>query len=133
MEDLKKKLFVQKRIIESEIECEECKKNDIYYSKTTIYNLPYYIILLLNHQLIKYNEHFTIDVKEFFENENNNDKYELVGIIGYYGNYKRGYYFSKCKLNNENWIHYNNDKYFQVKSYLKMDSREDAILFFKKI
>ena len=129
------KKFQEKRIIESEIECEECKKNDFYYSRTTIYNLPYYIILLLNHQLIKYNEHFTIDVKEFFENknENNNDKYELVGIIGYYGNYKTGYYFTKCKLNNENWIHYYSDKYFQVKSYLKMDSREDAILFFKKI
>ena len=92
--------FQEKRIIENEIECEECKKNYYYYSKTTIYNLPYYIILLLNHQLIKYNEHFTIDVKEFFENknENNNDKYELVGIIGYYGNYKRGYYFTKCKI-----------------------------------
>ena len=126
--------FQEKRFIDGEIECKECKKkNYSYFSKTTIYNLPFYIILLLNNQDIRYSEHFTIKVKEFIEREkNNNDIYELVGVIGYYGNYRRGHYFTKCKYNNEYWIYYYSDKTNKKKTYLEMDRNTDTILFFKK-
>jgi ubiquitin carboxyl-terminal hydrolase 8 len=126
--------FQEKRFIDGEIECKECqKKNYSYFSKTTIYNLPFYIILLLNNQDIRYSEHFTIKVKEFIEREkNNNDIYELVGVIGYYGNYRRGHYFTKCKYNNEYWIYYYSDKTNRKKNLLEMDRNTDTILFFKK-
>ena len=128
------KKFQDKRVIESEIECIECNKKDIYYTKTTIYNLPFYIILLLNNQSIQYNEHFTIEVKNFIERENNNNgKYELVGVIGYYGNNKNGHYFTKCKINNGQWIYYDSDIKKRIKDYLLIDKRTDTMLFFKKL
>ena len=125
--------FQDKRSIQGEILCNECHKSDIYYSKTTIYNFPYYIILLLNNQSIKYNEHFTIEVINYIESENQKkEKYELVGVIGYYGNYKRGHYFSKCKLNENKWVYYHSDKYVTEKNYLQINNT-DAILFYQKV
>ena len=125
------KKFQEKRSIQDVIECNECHNSDIYFSKTTIYNLPNYIILLLNNQSIKYNDKFTIEVKKFIESEKKSEEqYELVGVISYYGNYKRGHYYSKCKLfNKDKWINY--DK--REQSFLEMNPKYDAILFYQKV
>ena len=130
IEDLLKK-YQEKKIINSQIYCNECGLIDKYYSKTTIYSLPYYIILFLDDPIKKL-ENKNLEVNKFFEGEKkNNDIYELISVIGYSGNFKSGHYIAKCKVSKDQWYEFSDSYYHEINSSSIVNDR-DVILFYQK-
>ena len=130
IEDLLKK-FQEKKIVNSQIYCDECGLIEQYYSKTTIYHLPYYIILFLDNPIKKLNNNI-LEVNKFFEGEQlNNDVYELISIIGYSGNFKSGHYIAKCKVSKDQWYEFSDSYYHEINNFSVVNDR-DVILFFQK-
>ena len=130
IEDLLKK-YQEKKIINSQIYCNECGLIDKYYSKTTIYSLPYYIILFLDDPIKKL-ENKNLEVNKFFEGEKkNNDIYELISVIGYSGNFKSGHYIAKCKVSKDKWYEFS-DSYFHPINNSSIVNDRDVILFYQK-
>ena len=130
IEDLLKK-YQEKKIINSQIYCNECGLIDKYYSKTIIYSLPYYIILFLDNPIKKL-EKINLEVNKFFEGEKkNNDIYELISVIGYSGNFKSGHYIAKCKISEDKWYEFS-DSYFHPINNSSIVNDRDVILFYQK-
>ena len=130
IEDLLKK-YQEKRIINSQIYCDECGLIEQYYSKTTIYHLPYYIILFLDNPIKKLDNNI-LEVNKFFEGEKeNNDIYELISVVGYSGNFKSGHYIAKCKVSKNKWYEFSDSYYHEINSSSIVNDR-DVILFFQK-
>ena len=113
------------------IKCQDCKKDyDKYFSKTTIYNLPYYLILYLVKPINNFNE-YQIEANKICE-KNNNEIYELISSIAYYGNYRNGHYFAKCKdIKNNQWYQFSDEKHNKINNQSIIDNN-DIILFYKK-
>ena len=130
IEDLLKK-YQEKKIINSQIYCDECGLIEQYYSKTTIYHLPYYIILFLDNPIKKL-DNTILEVNKFFEGEKvNNDVYELISVVGYSGNFKSGHYIAKCKVSKNKWYEFSDSYYHEINSSSIVNDR-DVILFFQK-
>ena len=130
IEELLKK-YQEKKIIDCEIECQQCGFVDYYYSKTIIYTLPDYIILFSDNPINNIHN-FTIKVNEFYEGENNNnDIYELVGVIGYSGNFKSGHYIAKCKVTKDKWYYFSDSHFSEIEN-TSIINEKDVILFFAK-
>jgi ubiquitin C-terminal hydrolase len=130
IEDLLKK-YQEKKIINSQIYCDECGLIEQYYSKTTIYHLPYYIILFLDNPIKKLDNNI-LEVNKFFEGEKvNNDVYELISVVGYSGNFKSGHYIAKCKVSKNKWYEFSDSYYHEINSSSIVNDR-DVILFFQK-
>ena len=113
------------------IKCQDCKIDyEYYFSKTTIYNLPYYLILYLVKPINNFNE-YQIEANKICE-KNNNEIYELISSIAYYGNYRNGHYFAKCKdIKNNQWYQFSDEKYNKIYNQSIIDNN-DIILFYKK-
>ena len=123
---------VEKKIdTKIKIKCQFCKKEyNNYYSKTTIYNLPYYLILYLVNPINNFYE-YTIEANKICEKQNN-EQYELISSISYYGNYKNGHYFAKCKdMSNNEWYEFNDEHWNKING--REINQNDIILFYKKI
>ena len=113
------------------IKCQHCQKDyNCYYSKTTIYNLPYYLILYLVKPIYNFKE-YEIETNKICE-KNNNEQYELISSIAYYGNYRNGHYIAKCKdIKNNQWYEFSDEKYNKIYNQSIIDNN-DIILFYKK-
>ena len=123
---------VEKKIdTKIKIKCRFCKKEyNNYYSKTTIYNLPYYLILYLVNPINNFYE-YTIEANKICEKQNN-EQYELISSISYYGNYKNGHYFAKCKdMSNNEWYEFSDEHWNKING--REINQNDIILFYKKI
>ena len=123
---------VEKKIdTKIKIKCRFCKKEyNNYYSKTTIYNLPYYLILYLVNPINNFYE-YTIEANKICEKQNN-EQYELISSISYYGNYKNGHYFAKCKdMSNNEWYKFSDEHWNKING--REINQNDIILFYKKI
>ncbi len=88
--------FQEKKKIYNDIKCPICGYNKSYYSVKTLFNLPYYLICYINEQEIDNLKY--LNTYNFIEAENNDDIYELVGTISYYGNSQKGHYSSDCRI-----------------------------------
>ena len=122
---------VEKKIdTKIKIKCQFCKKEyNNYYSKTTIYNLPYYLILYLVNPINNFYE-YTIEANKICEKQNN-EQYELISSISYYGNYKNGHYFAKCKdMSNNEWYEFSDEHWNKING--REINQNDIILFYKK-
>ena len=97
--------FQDKKKIYNDIICPICNNNKSYYSVKTLFNLPYYLICYINEQEIDNLKY--LYTYNFIEAENNDDIYELVGIISYYGNSQKGHYTSNCRINHNSDIKIN--------------------------
>ena len=139
------KEYQKKHIVDEKIECGKCGKEVKCYSKTTILNIPKYLILFLNQDLnnsnnlkfVDFNE--TLETNDFLkiedkdcENTNLNKKYNLVGVINYYGNRKFGHYTANCKnLIDSNWYYIYDENITPINlNYIK--SKYALILFYEK-
>ena len=112
--------------------CQHCKNDNYnYYSKTTIYNLPYYFIIYLVYPIYNFNENDYIIKSNNICEKNNNEEYELISSIAYYGNYKNGHYYAKCKDYDGTWYNFSDENYRKIENKNIIDSN-DVILFFKK-
>ena len=112
--------------------CQHCKNDNYnYYSKTTIYNLPYYFIIYLVDPIDNFNENDYIIKSNNICEKNNNEEYELISSIAYYGNYKNGHYYAKCKDYDGTWYNFSDENYRKIENKNIIDSN-DVILFFKK-
>ena len=112
--------------------CQHCKNdNDNYYSKTTIYNLTYYFIIYLVYPIYNFNKNDYIIKSNNICEKNNNEEYELISSIAYYGNYKNGHYYAKCKDYDGTWYNFSDENYRKIENKNIIDSN-DVILFFKK-
>ena len=112
--------------------CQHCKNDNYnYYSKTTIYNLPYYFIIYLVYPIYNFNENDYIIKSNNICEKNNNEEYELISSIAYYGNYKNGHYYAKCKDYDGTWYDFSDENYRKIENKNIIDSN-DVILFFKK-
>jgi ubiquitin C-terminal hydrolase len=123
---------VEKKIdTKIKIKCQFCKKEyNNYYSKTTIYNLPYYLILYLVKPIYNFKE-YEIETNKICE-KNNNEQYELISSIAYYGNYRNGHYIAKCKdIKNNQWYQFSDEKHNPINKQSIIDNN-DIILFYKK-
>ena len=128
------KEYQENHNIDEEIECNECGKEVKCYSKTTIFNIPKYLILFLN-QNIKYSINLQkvnfkeiINTKDFINNED--DYYELISIIEYSGNRTNGHYTAKVN-DSMNW-YYISDSYFCLLKKDQLHSTFTYILFYEK-
>ena len=78
------KEYQKYHIVDEMIECNECGKEVKCYSKTTIFNIPKYLILLLNQNLKKNtNLQFvvfkeTLETNDFVKNMDFNKEYNLI-------------------------------------------------------
>ena len=97
--------FQDKKKIYNDIKCPICCNNKSYYSVKTLFNLPYYLICYINEQEIDNLKY--LNTYNFIEAENNDDIYELVGTISYYGNSQKGHYTSNCRINHNSDIKIN--------------------------
>ena len=123
---------VEKKIdTKIKIKCQFCQKEyNNYYSKTTIYNLPYYLILYLVNPINNFSE-YTIEANKICEKQNN-EQYELISSISYYGNYKNGHYFAKCKdMGSNEWYEFSDEHWNKING--REINQNDIILFYKKI
>ena len=112
--------------------CQHCKNDNYnYYSKTTIYNLPYYFIIYLVYPIYNFNENDYIIKSNNICEKNNNEEYELISSIAYYGNYKNGHYYAKCKDYDGTWYNFSDEVIRKIGNKNIIDSN-DVILFFKK-
>ena len=133
LENLLIKYQKEKQIsFKKKIKCQHCNNSiDNYYSKTTIYNLPYYFIIYLVDPIDNFNENDYIIKSNNICEKNNNEEYELISSIAYYGNYKNGHYYAKCKDYDGTWYNFSDENYRIIENKNIIDSN-DVILFFKK-
>ena len=97
-----------------DIICPECQHNMRYYTVKTLFNLPYYLICYIDEQEFDYLK--DLKICDFLKGENGDDDlYEVVGVISYYGNSKIGHYSSRYSIN------------YNIKI-----NKNDLIVFFKK-
>ena len=76
-----------------------------HYSVKILFNLPNYLICYRNEQEIDNLKY--LNTHNFIEEKNNDDIYELVGTISYYGNSQKGHYSSNCRINHNSEIKIN--------------------------
>ena len=97
------KLYQEKKLINDEIFCDDCKEKVKYSIRTTIYNIPEYFILCIEKEMIHsfsgLNYPRILKTKEFMNNDNS--KYSLFSLIVYSGDRERGHYTAKCFQNND--------------------------------
>ncbi len=135
--DLFKK-YQENSIIDEMIECNECGKEVKCYSKTTIFNIPKYLILILNQdlkyssnlQFVDFNE--TLETNDFLKTTNLNKIYNLVGVINYDGNRESGHYTVTCKnLLDKNWYYINDTEIYPIE-FNAIKSKNAFILFYEE-
>ena len=133
------KEYQKEHNIDEEIECNECGKKVKCYSKTTIFNIPKYLILSLNQNIKfitkqKLNFEEIIHSKDFMNNKYNiddkDDYYELISIIEYSGDRTNGHYIAKIS-DSINW-YYISDSYIYEIEKDQLTSNFSYILFYGK-
>ena len=131
------KEYQNNHLVDGEIECEKCGKNVKYYSKTTIFDSPQYLIIFLNQNLENYYNSQFVNFEETFNTtgfiKGNNTIYNLVGVIDYFGNSVFQDYSSKYKnLNDKNWYKVVNSKIQLISDFKTMEKKNAIILFYEK-
>ena len=132
------KEYQENHNLDEMIKCNECGKEVKCYSKTTIFNIPKYLILYLNQDLkyssnlqyVNFNE--ILETNEFLKDSKLDKKYNLVGVIDYYGNREFGHYTANCKnLIDNNWYDINDANLVPIDfNYIK--SKNALILFYEQ-
>ena len=146
-------LFIsQEKIDENIYYCSKCKKRNKFTKKMDLYKEPYYLIIHLNRYKInqanknnfylnKYNniknECFidfpiqNLDLTEYFIQNEQKKKYNLIGVINHYGESFNGHYTSYC-LNRNNWYCFDDETITEInKNSIVTDSA--FILFYQKV
>ncbi len=124
------KNYQEEKEVNCEINCEKCGIVDNFFLKTTICYLPYYFIIYLVNPIKNNNNDLEIRVSKFIEDKKeNNYIYELISVISYYGNFKRGHYICKYK-SSESWFIANDNNISKLSSY--NIGKHDVILIFAK-
>ena len=133
------KEYQENHNIDEEIECNKCGKEVKCYSKTTIFNIPKYLILLLNQNLKKNtNLQFvvfkeTLETNDFVKNMDFNKEYNLIGLIDYYGNREYGHYTASCKnLKDNNWYYISDTYISKIDDFNEIKSKNAFILFYEQ-
>ena len=133
------KEYQKEHNIDEKIECNECGKEVKCYSKTTIFNIPKYLILFLNQDLKRYtNLQFvdfkeTLETKDFVKNMDLNKEYNLIGLIDYYGNREYGHYTASCKnLKDNNWYYISDTYISKIDDFNEIKSKNAFILFYEQ-
>ena len=146
-------LFIsQEKIDENIYYCSKCKKRNKFTKKMDLYKEPYYLIIHLNRYKInqanktnfylnKYinikNDCFidfpiqNLDLTEYFIQNEQKKKYNLIGVINHYGESFNGHYTSYC-LNRNNWYCFDDETITEInKNSIVTDSA--FILFYQKV
>ncbi len=124
------KNYQEEKEVNCDINCEKCGIVDNFILKTTICYLPYYFIIYLVNPIKNNNNDLEIRVSKFIEDKKeNNYIYELISVISYYGNFKRGHYICKYK-SSESWFIANDNNISKLSSY--NIGKHDVILIFAK-
>ena len=129
------KEYQNNHLVDGEIECEKCGKNVKYYSKTTIFDSPQYLIIFLNQNLENYYNSQFVNFEETFHTkgliEGNNKIYRLVGVIDYFGNRKNGHYTASCIKNNI-WYYISDTYVERLNNFNDVKSKNYYILFYSR-
>ena len=127
------KLYQQSKKIDDTILCNICKSELKYSIKTTIYDIPEYLILCLEKEMIYSSPGLEypkiINASDF--TENNNGKYSLFSLIVYFGDRERGHYTAKCEKN-DIWYHIS-DSVYKTIALNEIKDKNSIILFYEKI
>ena len=127
------KNFQEIKKTENKIECNICGLNKFSYEKTIIFHLPKYLILSSENPITNIQQ-LNLDINQFSEEKNQkNINYELIGIIGYIGNFKNGHYISKCQVSQNNWFYFSDSYFNQIENVSEIFNDKDIIFFFEKI
>ena len=133
------KEYQKNHIVDEKIECNICGKEVLCYSKTTIFNIPKYLILFLNQDLkysynlqyVDFNE--TLETNDFLKYTDFNKIYNLVGVINYYGNRESGHYTANCKnLIDKKWYYISDSYIEQLNDFDDIKSKYALILFYEQ-
>ena len=129
------KEYQNNHLVDGEIECEKCGRNVKYYSKTTIFDSPQYLIIFLNQNLENYYNSQFVNFEETFHTkgliEGNNKIYRLVGVIDYFGNRENGHYTASCIKNNI-WYYISDTYVERLNNFNDVKSKNACILFYSR-
>ena len=130
--------FLSKEEIFQDTYCQKCRKTGFSTYKETIYSLPFYLIIILNRGKGNiFNCHVQIPERfnpsNYVEKYNQNDEYELIGIVSHFGESGMGGHFiAFCKHNiDSKWRCYN-DSIVTECSNDYLNKGTPYILFYKK-
>ena len=124
--------------VDEKIKCNKCGKEVQCYSKTTIFDLPKYLILFLNQDnklvtnLQKVDFEKTIHSKDFLNNKNDtDDNYRLISIVEYTGDRTSGHYTAKVS-DSIFWYKISDSDISEPLSEDNINSTFPYILFYEK-
>ena len=132
------KEYQKEHNIDEKIECNECGKEVKCYSKTTIFNIPKYLILSLNQNLGYFPNLPEVNFEEIiqtnqFKNNFENKIYKLVGKIDIEKDFFFEYYITDCKSIKDNkWYHINDSNIKLINTFNDIKNRNAFILFYEK-
>lgn len=134
----KKEIFVENE----EWICEKCNNKTGNYRQCKLYNSPSTLIIQLTRSkynmetgyankitsIIKYNEILNIKKYKLFNDDNENDIYELYGILCHIGELNSGHYYTYCKEDKS--FHLFNDETVSINETFPID-KNAYILFYR--
>jgi len=132
------KEYQKEHNIDEKIECNECGKEVKCYSKTTIFNIPKYLILSLNQNLGYFPNLPEVNFEEIiqtnqFKNNFENKIYKLVGKIDIEKDFFFEYYITDCKnIKDNKWYHINDSNIKLINTFNDIKNRNAFILFYEK-
>jgi ubiquitin C-terminal hydrolase len=129
--------FFKEELMEqnNQIYCEKCKIKSDGIKKTMLNQSPNVLVLQLSrftYDLKKLNHPIQFPSSEFdlsiySKDFQNNDPYELNGIVYHFGNLHGGHYVASCKNEHGDWILYDDSN---VKSIQEIQSSCAYLLFY---
>jgi ubiquitin C-terminal hydrolase len=132
--------FLSKEEIFQDTYCQKCRKTGISKYRETIYSFPLYLIIILNRGKGNiFNCHVQIPEKFnpsiYVEKKNQNDEYELIGIVTHFGESGMGGHFiAFCKHNIDGkWRCYNDSIVTECNNNDYLNKGTPYILFYKKM
>ena len=122
--------------------CDFCKNTFPSTFKTTLYNGPDVLIVVLNRGQgiqfkVKLKFDFQLNLFNHLEKKNSGVMYELIGVVTHMGESgASGHFIATCKCPADNkWYQFNDDLVFPVSNFNEqlLNYAMPYILFFKKI
>jgi ubiquitin C-terminal hydrolase len=127
------KLYQEDKKINDTIFCKDCQHEVKYSIKTSIYDIPKYLILCLEKEMSYYSPGLDYPNKLYSKDfmANYNGDYALNSLIEYSGNRKSGHYIAKVCQDNK-WYSISDRQYWEI-SKEEIHDRNAIILFYKRI
>ena len=137
------KYHFENELINFETKCEKCHKKSTHKKELKISRPPEILILSLQRideitqKKLRYKVEFPqiLDIFEFIDHDCGFDrecKYHLFGIINHIGSIDSGHYYSDIKIENKDWIEFNDSKVSNIEKISDNSEYVYALFYIKQ-